>query len=359
MKSKNNCKKNNNIKNNIFKGGVNNQVLLNNDSVINGLTDILNGRPLKYKFDIKKRISFGNEEYYVFIQNNEGLDPIKYNSRDRPCLTFDFINGPRGGSIFINMLTKCAPIKNYGNFILNCIKEFAERYSYYSILIGSDGSDLPFTFIVNGEEKEIYIDLAYLTILSTGESWYNKMGFYNELNREQIEENKYKISQNIGSIDDNIRIIEKIDNKLQRFRGKEDRIPICYKMISSYGEFSKLYNFILGITDKTDTNSIQEVFQEITNIIKNNCDSVNETCNIDYLTLQKISCFIEFVYELLNIKYKATSLEYIVPINNYNVKSGKSIKKKHKSNNKTRKQNNTIHIKFGKYVSRRRRRLKK
>ena len=68
-------------------------------------------------------------------------------------------------------------------------------------------------------------------------------------------------------------------------------IPICYKIINSYGEFKKLYNFILNITNKTGTNSIQEVFQEITNFIRTNCDSVNEICSIDYFTLQKISCF--------------------------------------------------------------------
>jgi hypothetical protein len=315
-----------------------NNELLNDDYIINGLSDILNNKPLKYKFGIEKRFSYGQEYYYLFIKNDEDLDPIKYNPDDKPCLSFRFIDEAKGITIYINMITKCAPIKNYGNFILTSIKEFAKTYGYYSVLIGSDGSVLPFTFIVNGEEKEIYVELAYLNILSTGESWYNKMGFYTQISREQIEENKYKISQNIESIDDSIKIIDLINSKLQRYKGRENKMPICYKIISSYGNFRELYNFILEITDKSGTNSIQEVFQEVTNFIRKNCDSVNEICSIDYLTLQKISCFIDFIYELLGLQYKATSLIYIVPKNIYNVKSGKSTKKNRKLNNKTKKQ---------------------
>jgi len=318
-----------------FTGG--NNELLNDDYVINGLTYILNNKPFKYKFDINKRISYGTEYYFIFIKNNEDLDLIKYNPEDKPCLSFRLIDGTQGVTIFINEITKCAPIKNYGNFILNSIKQFAKNNGYYSVLISSDGSVLPFTFIVDGEEKEINIELAYLTILSTGQSWYNKMGFYTQINREQIQENKYKISQTIGSIDDNIKIIDLIDSKLKRYKGRENRMPICYKIISSYGNFRELYNFILEITNKSDTNSIQEIFEELTNFIRKNCDSVNETCNIDYLTLQKISCFIDFIYELLGLQYKATSLIYIVPTNIYNVKSGKLTRKNQKSNNKTKK----------------------
>jgi len=50
--------------------------------------------------------------------------------------------------------------------------------------------------------------------------------------------------------------------KLNPYKERKKMIPICYKIINSYGEFKKLYNFILNITNKTGTNSIQEVFQE-------------------------------------------------------------------------------------------------
>ncbi len=319
-----------------FKGG-NSSLLFNDEYIIDGLTEILNERPLKYKFGIKKKIVTSGYEYYeVFIKNNQDLDMIKYNPEDKPCLLFRVIDAQMGAIILISEISKCAPIKNYGNFILNSIKDFAKSHGYYSIMINSDGSALPFTFIDNGEEKDIYIELAYLSILSTGESWYNKMGFYTPINKEQIEENMYKISKDIESIDDSVKIVELINENLQYYKGRENRIPICYKIINSYGEFRKLYNFILEITDKSGTNSIQEVFQQLTNFIKNNCDSVNETCSIDYLTLQKISCFINFIYELLNLKYKATALQYIIPKNNYNVKSGKLSKKNVKRRSKTK-----------------------
>ena len=65
--------------NNKFIGG--NNELQNDDYVVNGLTDILNNKPFKYKFDIDKKISYGIEYYYVFIKNDEELDTISYIGR--------------------------------------------------------------------------------------------------------------------------------------------------------------------------------------------------------------------------------------------------------------------------------------
>lgn len=305
---------------------------LDDNFIINNFKEILNSRPLKYEFDIKKEKRYGSDEFVVFIKNNDE-ESEKYNEDNEYCVTFRIIASTDQLTIFINTIYKCVPISNYGNFILDSFKDFAKRFGYNSILIGSDGSALDFIVYKNGVQKNISIELAQLSILSTGESWYNRMGFYTSISREQIQENLYKISKDIQEIDDSIEIISLIDTTLQQYKGDREKfMPDCYKLINSYGKFRELYYFILNLTNKTNTSSIQEVFQEITNIIKKNCNSVTKKCSLDYETMRKINCFINFVYTLLNIKYKATSLMYKVL-----KKGGKIRRKKNKTKRMKRK----------------------
>ena len=311
-------------------------LLLDDNYIIDNLKNILNERPLKYKFDIKLREKYGYSYYNIFIENEDNITR-EYNPDDEPCLSFKFYKSQEGISIYVNSINKCAPIKNYGNFILESIKEFATKYGYYSIIITSDGSNLEFNFDVDGKQETIFIDLPYLSILSTGESWYNRMGFYTAINKEQIEDNLKKISQDIGDIDDSINIINFINNKYDEYKNRENRIPVCYKLVNSYGKFRELYNFILNITKKTDTNSIQEVFQELSNYIKMNCNTITKTCSIDYETMKKIDCFIQFVFLLLELKYKATGLIYYVPRTSGGKKRKNTKAKKRKEKRKTKK----------------------
>jgi len=314
-----------------YKGGHEDE-RLDENFIINNFKEILNNRPLKYEFDIKKEQRYGSDSFVVFIKNSDE-ETESYNDENEYCVAFKIVGIKNELTIFIDTIYKCAPISNYGNFILDSFKEFAKNFGYHSILISSDGSALDFFVYKNDIQKNISIELAELSILSTGESWYNRMGFYTPNNREQIQDNLYKISKDIQEIDDSIEIINLIDRTLQRYKGaREKYLPDCYKLINSYGKFRELYDFILNLTNKTDNSSIQEVFQEITNIIKTNCNSVTKICGLDYDTMSKINCFINFVYTLLDIKYKATGLIYIVP--------KKGGRRKRRQNNKTKRKNN-------------------
>ena len=297
---------------NQYKGG-NNEDLLNDDFIINNLKQIIYQRPLKYTFNIDIKKKNENKIYILFIQDED--NEIKY------CLKIGFLNSNKGISILVYSIYKCVPIKNYGNFILSCLKEFADKFGYYSVIITSDASTLDLNFNYSDENKLVYIDLAYLNILSTGESWYNRMGFYNEQNIEQIERNKTVINQNINTLDNSIDIIEFIDNNIKKYKNKEHRIPTCLKLINSYGRFREIYQFILNITQKTDDDKIRDIFSSINNYIKTNCDTNTSTCSVDYLIIQKISCFIDFVFEFLDLQYKNTNLEYIAK----KYKAGKKI----------------------------------
>lgn len=307
---------------NYLKGG-NNEELLDNNFIITNLKELLNNQPLKYKFDIKNRIIRGTSTLDVFVENSDDITK-SYNLDDDPCLSIILYNTKEGISIGINEINKCIPINNYGNFILNSIKEFAKKYGYYSVIINVDASTIILRFYENGNIENIYLDIAKLSILSTGKSWYNKMGFYNPMNKEQIQDNKYKIRKDIRDIDEPSKIIEFIDNKLKQYK----KTPICFKLVNSYGKFRNLYNFILDLTKKTETNSIQEVFQEINNIIKINCNTNTNTCIIDYETMLKIDCFIMFIYNLLDINYNPISLIYIVPNSLTSQSAGNYLKNK-------------------------------
>lgn len=326
------------------RGGNDNQKLLDDNFIISNLTDILNQRPLKYKFNIKIRDKYKNKFYDIFIENED--EEVKIYNRDmttvdHPCLTINFFEIDKGVNIYVYTINKCAPINNYGNFILSCLKEFANKYGYYAVLITSDGSTLELEFKYVDKHFSVDIDLAYLSILSTGESWYNRMGFYNSYNKQQIHDNILKINKKISYLDDSINIIEYINNTSKIF--KENRIPICFKLINSYGKFREIYNFILEITKKTEDDTIQDVFNELNNYIKNNCDTNTKTCNVNYMIIQKISCFIDFVYNLLDLQYRATSLAYIV---NNKQKAGKrkqlKTKRKYKRKYSKKKYNNII-----------------
>lgn len=328
MKSRNKT-----IKNKKTKGG-NIEEQLNDEAIIYNLKEILNERPLKYKFNIKKEKSYGVDSFKVYIENSDE-EISKYNVDNEYCVIFNIEKFPEGLYIFINLIFKCAPISNYGNFILDSFKEFAKKFNYYGIIIGSDGSSLDFYVDNNGVKKLVDIDLAELSILSTGESWYNRMGFYTPINKEQIQDNLYKIGKDIQDLD-NEDIIGFIDKILSKYKGdREKYLPDCFKSINSYGKFHDLYDFILNLTNKTGSDSIQEVFQEINNIIKNNCNSLTKMCSLDYETMKKIICFINFVYKLLDIKYKATALVYIV-------KKRGGYKKKQVKNKKSRKRRSKI-----------------
>ena len=151
-----------------YKGGEGYENLLLFDKFIkNNLKNILNNRSEKYKFDIKIEKLNEDKYYNIFIENEDNITR-EYNPDNDSCLTITFNKTQEGISIKVDMIYKCAPINNYGNFILESIKEFATKYGYYSIIIDTDSSYLDLYFNIDGEKRNITIKLYYLSILSTG-----------------------------------------------------------------------------------------------------------------------------------------------------------------------------------------------
>jgi len=317
--------------------------LMDDEFVINNLSFILNSRPIKYDFIVenyKTTIINPTIKYFQVVANDKnGSNSLNLSIFGGFCLIFSITEGPRGFTIIIHNLEKCAPISNYGTFILNSLKEFASKYGYYSIKIETDVALLIFQC---EDKKQIYIPLSELSILATGESWYNRMGFYAPTNKAEEDYNSFIFHKQIEDIDNIPDLTDFINTQhginpspnIKKVLDKE-----CLKMIENYRTFKSIYGVILKITNKKGTDTIQSVFLELYKFIRKNCDEVNRICSVNYTMMKEISCFIEFMFAFLNIQYSIHDLEYIVPSYNTSQK-GKGIgtKRKRKTNNKTKKQ---------------------
>jgi hypothetical protein len=319
--------------------------LINDEFVINELHRILSSRPIGFEFVVKRRnfISDNNNRKTFAVTINNKSVTIN-NNFDKVCLLFEIIKNKdtttttNEYSIYIVSLEKCAPINNYGTFILDSIKEFAYEFAYYSIIIRVDASTLVFICNHNGKDRKVYIPLTELSILSTGESWYNRLGFYALTNLDEKYVNSLIIQKIIKDIydlkdeNDNIDINTFIETQ-QRNRKNSFVDSECLKMILSYEDFRELYDFILKITKTNGDDSIQNVFLALNNFIRSNCGNINRRCEVDYSTMKRIGCFIEFMFGFLGIKYTRDDLVYNVPRDIYQKGRGKKIYMK----NKTRK----------------------
>ncbi len=293
--------------------------LLDNNFIIDNLTYILNGRPIIYKFIVSK-IEKVKDAYVV-------SSDIKVDNYDNECLFINFKMSEKGVSIYVGILTKCVPIRDFGKYFLECLKEFATKFGYYSVRIEHDASKLYYTDFKNNKNKYIDINLSYLNILISGESWYNKMGFYHPKNIEEINNNKYIINKDISDIDNYKNITTFINLNIER------------EIIKNYEKFEELFDFILNITNKTPDNSIKEVFKSLYDYLRTNCNNIERSCDVDYLIIYKISIFINFVFKIAGLKYTNKNLEYITNEENTNQKSGNK-KHKNKSNKLNKKLKN-------------------
>lgn len=82
-------------------------------------------------------------------------------------------------TITITKLEKCG---SNGTFLLKRLEEYARSIDIYEINL-QDESEIIIN-CVNGEE--IIIDLASLKLLTTGQSWYNSLGYVSYSNAEEI-----------------------------------------------------------------------------------------------------------------------------------------------------------------------------
>ena len=120
-------------------------------------------------------------------ENDKNGKPIKeyrIYQTDQKCASVSIIEKDGMGEILVLAIDKCSSsgVAGSGKHILNCLIEFSEKEGF-SLVIEVDVSKITI--------KGIDFSLTGLYMLTTGHSWYNSMGFY----EENYEENKRKTDE--------------------------------------------------------------------------------------------------------------------------------------------------------------------
>jgi len=133
-----------------------------------------------------------NTPIYKSKQNKYISEVYEIKDKDNNnCITFTvFIkqdNNKQG--IYIKYLDKCA--SSSGTNLLNILEQYAtERGDIYQIDL-NDASDI---YICN-----VRISLSYLYLLTTGLSWYNKLGYISDDTSSEKEHNLIEIQKNFAN----------------------------------------------------------------------------------------------------------------------------------------------------------------
>ena len=183
-------------------------------------------------------------------------------------------------------ISKCGGTSS-GNYILESLKLFATRYGYNKIIIPIDTSELPLDF--GNTTEHIMINLSGLYLLTTGETWYNKHGFYAEI---------FTPEENMENKENNLRIINlSLNDWLKNVNDKDKEKRFIFHI------FSKIIREMERTMDNT---SIKDIFSFIKNRIRESCD---KTCNIeDKLDFLEYDRLIALVCNRSNLKFGLNDL---------------------------------------------------
>lgn len=201
------------------------------------------------------KLSF-EKEYIINLMYNESN-----------CITFTI--NQTSNIITIDSLDKCG--NNNGNKLLNMIEQFANKINISKIKL-LDGSHIYFC------NERYKISLSMLSILSSGKSWYNNLGYLSDnFNNEQISNNKL--------------IEEKIITKVNLTNTIKETINYIINNNSN--------NININLNDI----SIKQLFKLIKDYLKtitNNCNKItdNNIININNL-IELLQVYIIYDYTLI------------------------------------------------------------
>ena len=109
---------------------------------------------------------------FKITTNNDGRDVL--------CLEFEFIEDDDGTVLYISKILKCSDSKPFAREMIKMIETMAktfpvEPWSRVKYIKLEDGSSI--NVCAGQNSSGMNIDLRYLKILTTGESWYNSFGY--------------------------------------------------------------------------------------------------------------------------------------------------------------------------------------
>lgn len=254
------------------------------------------------------------------------------------CITFTVFINPDNGKqgIYILYLDKCT--SSSGTNLLNILEQYAiERGDIYQIDL-NDASDI---YVCN-----VRISLSYLYLLTTGLSWYNKLGYISDDTSFEKEHNLIEIQKNFannlyGVLTNTNNYSNIYDKLLQLF-------PDINIELEPETIFVKIVEKINNIIDPElleedpfsliETFTIQQIFVILHNYIKNHsseCDNNNVKQN-----LLLISFLVYIFKEFFTINYNDDILtKQIIKTGGKRSNRRSSKRSKKKSKNKKKQSN--------------------
>jgi len=213
---------------------------------------------------------------------------INSNSNNNSCVKFIIYyenESKTQTNLYIDNLYKC---NISGSQVLNMLENFCKQSEITKIVL-SDTSNIIFC-------NKIKISLAYIYLLATGQSWYNKLGYINKFYIENYNFNLLQINKIVKDV------IPILLTKLSDKTNKDTQNFILLNELKQYFNqttinIDKLTRLcILTLNNIINTNSenltIQALFIKIQSFLKENVDVCN---NIE------ITNFIKFVSLLIRI----------------------------------------------------------
>lgn len=130
--------------------------------------------------------SFFSSPKYTIRESSDEI--IILDNHGHTCITFEYISG----GIYIHNLNKCST--NSGTANLHLLENFARASGFIKIEL-LDASHLDIC-------DSISVSLAFITILSEGQSWYNKLGYKSDsFNAEYAHNNAFIQQPFVATLD--------------------------------------------------------------------------------------------------------------------------------------------------------------
>ncbi len=211
-----------------------------------------------------KQLSRRNENN---LEEYKITDKIKNN-----CINFTIFINPETNKkgIYIYKLDKCA--SNTGTNLLNIIEQYAvERGDIIQIDL-TDASNIELC------DNEFEFSLYYLYILTTGSSWYNKLGYVSDDTVLEKEHNQKEIQKNFAR--SLYKLLNKIivDIKTLKLTNVTSSSLIYTKLVSVFNEY---FNIKFNINEQSVEEVLEPTFLKICETLTNIIIDVNSELLID------------------------------------------------------------------------------
>lgn len=231
---------------------------------------------------------------FNLVKRNDNEYNVNLLCHENESVSF-FINFNYGKNIYVNYLHAPCNTLN-GTTILQNIQSIAKELKIKNI------------YLDDSSKINIYgcsIPLALVSIMINGESWYNKMGFFSDDYKEELDHNINWLTRSTAIV------IQEIKDKAVLKNEYDEKL---------FDEIDKMFEGNLNI-------DFNIAFMKIYNKIRFENEN-NKTCNKNLKTL---IYFIEIIDKINVIEYNSIGLTYYVPEKHHKTRSKRRTKRRTKS----------------------------